>query len=37
MIATSKIMRNCLCGGIWCIIDMEYDYDENTLKKVRSD
>ena len=19
-----------LCGGIWCIIDMEYDYDENS-------
>lgn len=24
-----KQYEKLLCGGIWCIIDMEYDYDEN--------
>ena len=25
-----KKYEKLLCGGIWCIIDMEYNYDENT-------
>ena len=25
-----KNYEKLLCGGIWCIIDMEYNYDENT-------